>query len=382
MVNQKIVGYLEEGRRRGFGIPLLKKKLLEGGFRERDVDGAISFINAVPPAPPKKPIVQNVVNKPVWKDNKLATKKIEASPVVKKIEANPVVKKPVVQQKISTMKQETIVKQRPMIGVGKLGVFGKMGKAIAHPIELFEKTKGEGVWPALKFLLVISLWPFLVLSILFMLMLGLIVGLFVDFLNSIPGAEMTWAVTFLGGLGFAYFIVIFAIWFFVAVPIFSFVGAGIFHLIVKLYGGHGRYSDTYRAIIYSMTPQTLFFFIPIIFLWSFILSLFGISINHSISKVRAFFALVTIPLIVLIISLVLTIIGLSMGLESPTLSPPLSGSSGTTWIITTIIVIATVGAVIAINSGKEKVVMKKFKIGKGKKKVKKVVKKKVKRRRK
>ncbi|MBU0907175.1 MAG: hypothetical protein KKD18_01390 [Nanoarchaeota archaeon] len=47
MVNQDIVKYLEEGKKRGFSIQLLKKKLLEGGFQERDIDEAISAM-AIP----------------------------------------------------------------------------------------------------------------------------------------------------------------------------------------------------------------------------------------------------------------------------------------------------------------------------------------------
>jgi hypothetical protein len=45
MVNQDIVKYLEEGKRRGFSIQLLKKKLLEAGFQEKDVDDAIAAMN-------------------------------------------------------------------------------------------------------------------------------------------------------------------------------------------------------------------------------------------------------------------------------------------------------------------------------------------------
>lgn len=43
-MNQNIVGYLREGKRRGFSIQLLKKKLLEGGFSEMAVDEAIAFV--------------------------------------------------------------------------------------------------------------------------------------------------------------------------------------------------------------------------------------------------------------------------------------------------------------------------------------------------
>lgn len=47
MVNREIVKYLEDGVKRGFSVQLLKRKLLEGGFLEKDVDDAI----AAKPAP-------------------------------------------------------------------------------------------------------------------------------------------------------------------------------------------------------------------------------------------------------------------------------------------------------------------------------------------
>ncbi len=55
MVNQDIVKYLEEGKKRGFSIQLLKKKLLEASFQEKDVDDAIAAMS-VPQTiePPKK----------------------------------------------------------------------------------------------------------------------------------------------------------------------------------------------------------------------------------------------------------------------------------------------------------------------------------------
>lgn len=45
MVYQDIVKYLEEGKRRGFSIQLLKRKLLEGGFSEKEIDDAIAAMD-------------------------------------------------------------------------------------------------------------------------------------------------------------------------------------------------------------------------------------------------------------------------------------------------------------------------------------------------
>lgn len=45
MVNYDIVRYLEEGSQSGFGLELLKNKLLESGFSEEDVNAAVEEIN-------------------------------------------------------------------------------------------------------------------------------------------------------------------------------------------------------------------------------------------------------------------------------------------------------------------------------------------------
>lgn len=41
MIDQGVVNFIKEGKRRGFSVNLLKQKLLERGFNERDVDEAI-----------------------------------------------------------------------------------------------------------------------------------------------------------------------------------------------------------------------------------------------------------------------------------------------------------------------------------------------------
>jgi hypothetical protein len=45
MVDQNLVNYLKEGKQRGFSINLLKQKLLEGGFNEKDIDDAAKVVD-------------------------------------------------------------------------------------------------------------------------------------------------------------------------------------------------------------------------------------------------------------------------------------------------------------------------------------------------
>src|SRR3989344_5312086 len=48
MVHEGIARYLKEGVKRGFSLNLLKQKLLEGGFQERDVDETVLFLGLKP----------------------------------------------------------------------------------------------------------------------------------------------------------------------------------------------------------------------------------------------------------------------------------------------------------------------------------------------
>ncbi len=58
MVNQEIVKWLVEAKRRGFSTPLLRKKLLESGFPEKDVDDAIAMIEK--PSMPQQNIPKKI----------------------------------------------------------------------------------------------------------------------------------------------------------------------------------------------------------------------------------------------------------------------------------------------------------------------------------
>ena len=97
-------------------------------------------------------------------------------------------------------------------------------------------------------------------------------------------------------------------------PIIVFIYSGILHLIVKIYRGRGSYAGTVKSIVYGYTPSILLIFVPIVNfalgIWSLIISVWGISANHEISKLRAFLVIITLPLIILIVILVLTLLKL------------------------------------------------------------------------
>jgi len=288
MVNQNIVKYLKEGVRRGFKIPLLRQKLLEGGFKKKNIDEAVMFVQkTAKPVARKVPVVQR---KPV-----IPSARGISRPVRKPMKPTGKVTKPV---------------EKP-VGItsnGKLGMFSKIGKAFAHPVELFEKTKGEGVFSSLKYLWFISLAPFILGGVGIYLFLGALVNLLVGYLvaSGVPTGTITLTFTTVQTL---LVVLGWGVYLFVITPIILLITAGIMHLFIKLFKGSGSYADTFRTFVYASTPAVILFFLGgLAGIWSFILSLFGLSINHEISKLRAFLALLVGGLVVGIIGSILVFV--------------------------------------------------------------------------
>ncbi len=272
MANQNIVKYLLEGRRRGFSIELLKKKLVEGGFAEYDINEAIAEVNK-----------QFGIEAPS-ESNKATTLKIKEG-----------------ERPINRFSSQE-----------RWGIFTKIGKSIASPVALFENTRNEGMGGALNFWLVLSLFPIMTISTIIGLGLGIGLDKVVEIVEIIKEEIVTrgfnvpqevWTYLDSGTLiATLVFVVLFLIIFYLFLPIAGLLCSIILHLLVKLYGGVGTYADTYRALFYSAGPILLFwFFLPLTILWSFILSIFGLAINHGISKARAFFAFVSFGLLAAII---------------------------------------------------------------------------------
>jgi len=104
---------------------------------------------------------------------------------------------------------------------------------------------------------------------------------------------------------------IFSIVIYVFIFAFTFIYAGISHLVIKLCKGAGTYSDTYNAITYSFVPFLLLTAIPILgylsFIYSLVLMSFGLYRYHNISKGKAVFAALA-PVLILVVLVVLLFI--------------------------------------------------------------------------
>ncbi len=237
MAEKEIIDYLTEGVKRGFSVEFLKGKLIEGGFDKKDVFESISEFE---------------------KQGRIVDGKIKKESETQE------------EKKVLPTEKNTKIENN------KIGFFKKIGLAFAHPMELFEKTKGEGILSSLGYYLLIAIFPFVTSTIAVYFLFNLIS----DYFSSVLYVA--------GILAFAFFI---------AFPVLIFVSSFIVYLIVKIYRGEGQYSGTFKATAYSLTPQIFLFFVPGIQIWSFIIALFGLSVNHKISKSKAFLVCLTLAFV-------------------------------------------------------------------------------------
>jgi hypothetical protein len=274
MVNQDILKYLTEGKKRGFEIPLLKDKLLKAGFQTKDIDEAVKGIKS-PTVSVVKPVVP-AVNKAT----DLSVKKFNTTSKKVTEDENPG-KKVVSQDSVGASGE-------------KSGVFGKIGKVFSKPTELFNSTKGDGIGGALGFYYVCSILPLIILSVLAWLLNDQIVSL----LSKLIVDDKILSPLYLIGS--------FAVIGFVLLPIFFFVISGFLHGFVKMLKGQGSYGDSFNVVVYGYGPSVLLswtvILLPILLIWSLVLHVKGLSVVHGISKGKSFGALI-------LMSFVLSLIG-------------------------------------------------------------------------
>jgi len=257
MANKEVIDYLREGRKRGFSFQILKQKLLENGFSDREIEEAISLVNGGQQ-------IQVPQQRPV--------------------------------QQITQVSSTQITNQ--YAESGKFGLFKKIGKAVTNPSELFEKTNEEGIWPPVKYQLILSIVLFVVGSVFLLFFFDFFSSATFGAIENLPGAGDK-----LLGQTTEDKLKLTGSWFGIVFPgglILAFVLNGILHLIMKIYNGQGSYSNTFKTGVYSSIPIFLFGGFPYVnfatVLWTFVLMIFGLGVNHRISKVRAFFSLFSIIL--------------------------------------------------------------------------------------
>ncbi len=205
MTQAELVAYLKQGRERGFELSLLKKNLLEAGFSSHDVEDAIRSLPARP----------------------------------------------------SVSKQESFHESS---NTEECSFFKKFVYATTHPHTLVERTRNESFLSTFLFNELISVAPFMILSLGLMLAGRLLPAQipvqFVSLLSS--GAEGSLIFLLLGLAGFS----------FIVLPTFVLGSALSMHLMVKIVRGQGLYRETYKSVVYGTTLA--FILIPILLVLSLI----------------------------------------------------------------------------------------------------------------
>ena len=189
--------------------------------------------------------------------------------------------------------------QEAVIGTyGRMGLVEKVRKVLLHPSEFFDDVRFEGIGDAFKYLAVLGLVDVLLGTLLYMLLPS--ISPLGNTLQSYIGAGSFTATTGVAvGAGL-----------YVAILVIPFVGAGVLHLFVRLFGGHGSYADTYKVVVYGNTPAYLFGWLPFVgalaALYSLYLWIKGVSRLHGMSMLRSFAAIIVVPFIIgLVISVAL-----------------------------------------------------------------------------
>ena len=174
---------------------------------------------------------------------------------------------------------------------GMMGLVEKIRKILLHPSEFFDDVKSEGIGGAFKYLAVLGLAYILVVLALYFLVPSISpFGALQAYMDYI-GMSLTATTGIALALGF-----------YVLILVIPFIGVGVLHLFVKLFGGHGSYADTYNAVVYGNTPTYLLGWIPYVgalaTLYSLYLEIKGISKLHDISMLRAVLAVIVVPLVI------------------------------------------------------------------------------------
>jgi len=196
-----------------------------------------------------------------------------------------------------------------------LGLFGKMKKSLSSPTYLFNNVKQENLSSPFKYYAVISLIPLAILLIIFLLAFSV----FSPLMGSVAMIDPTGLFMIMMLLGPVLVIVEYILGL-----IGSLIGAGIYHIIAKIYGVKGTYDDTYKAVAYSATPASLLFivaiglffvyplaamaFVFVLAIWGLYLQIKGLSVLHDISFGKALLIILT-PII--IIGVIVLIIGMA-----------------------------------------------------------------------
>lgn len=150
-----------------------------------------------------------------------------------------------------------------------------------------------------------ALQYFIIFLVIYGVLTGLMLGLFMGMVGGLAGAEAGMGaigVSGLAALGTLWMVIASIVFIIIFGVIALFIAGIMLHIFVWIAGGRKGLTTTVRAVIYSVTPNLIFGWIPLIGIlagfWSLALEILAIKELHEISTTRAFIA-VFMPAIVL-----------------------------------------------------------------------------------
>jgi len=161
-----------------------------------------------------------------------------------------------------------------------MGVFRKIGAVISRPSEFFEDAISENIAPAFSY-------AALIYAIYFILLTPVL----------LVGAIFIETPAFLIDMGLstaeiALLLVLILILGYLVKLIFTFILAALFHMWCLLWGAIGDYTDSYKAVVYAITPTALLgwtiVLLPITIIWSWVLLGIATAKMHNFSKTKTF----------------------------------------------------------------------------------------------
>ncbi|MCK4714549.1 MAG: YIP1 family protein [Candidatus Aenigmarchaeota archaeon] len=192
--------------------------------------------------------------------------------------------------------------QKPM------GVLRKFKTVLFHPREFFEAVKSEqGYETPVRF--------YLFLALIQMVMLNLVVLAAV----SIDPSAMDPGLGFGTVLAMVFSNLIFTNIFVLVAVAITFVSAGYLHVFVRLFGGRGRYQNTYKLTVYSAAPVAfLLLSLPaalispyivmvvavITSLWAFIIQVTGLARLHGMTPGRIALMILTMIFVTAVVAFI------------------------------------------------------------------------------
>jgi hypothetical protein len=174
-----------------------------------------------------------------------------------------------------------------------VGFFTKIGWILSKPSKLYSNIKHEKIGNAFVYYLIISvlfkgLWDVYALMLKYSIRAPQFIDILRDPIN--PGSL------------FHIYYKLWLIW----LPsqlILIFLVVLVFHGFARLFGGQGKYAESFKVLVYGMTPSSLFgWIVPIVFhIWSIVLWVKGFNRLHSLTTWKSIFVLLLGTIIIFIV---------------------------------------------------------------------------------